>query len=436
MLVALLAALVWLPPRTAGAAFEVSDVEWQGTSELFEIARAELGRQRVEVVGTLDYGTLKPADGVLVLHPEVELDGDELGAFLAAGGRVAILDDLGKATGFLARYRIERVQAPLRPAATLRNNPELPIATPSVQEVAGQEQNRHPTVRDVDRLVTNHPTALTHPDLTPVLEILAIGEPTATLAVTGVIAKRGRLFAMGDPSAVINLMLRYPGNRAFAKHLATYLVDRDDGGERGGKLYIVANDFRQRGHFGGDEGPAQKLRDAVSGLRDTLRSTHESGLPRTAALVLAAIALAFALVWALEHALRIYRRYVPRYALAAPLVGQGGVAGRAAVLGARTTERSLVLSELRSALAEALAERLEVDPRAASGRLVEAVAARGVLSPAGVNELRQLLSELDRALTALTENRRLFVPERKVVALHQKMMEILSEIEQRGGEIG
>jgi hypothetical protein len=425
-----------LVPSQASGAFEVSDVEWQGTSELFEIARAELGRQRVEVVGTLDYGKLEPADGVLVLHPEVDLDGEELGAFLAAGGRVAVLDDLGKATSFLARYRIERVQAPLRPAATLRNNPDLPLAVPSVQEVAGQEQNRHPTVRDVDRLVTNHPTALTHPDLTPVLEIPAIGEPTATLAVTGVIAKRGRLFAMGDPSALINLMLRYPGNRAFAKHLTTYLVDRDDWGERGGKLYIVTNDFRQRGHFGGEEGAGQKLRDAVSGLDDALRSAHESGLPRTAALVLAAIALAFALVWALEHALRIYRRYVPRYALATPLVGQGGVAGRAAVLSAPTTERALVLSELRSALAEALAERLDVDPRAASSRLVEAVAARKVLDDAGVSALRKLFSELDQALTALSENRRLSVPERRVVALHQKMMEILSQIEQRGGESG
>lgn len=428
--------MLCLSAGRARAAFEVSDVEWQGTSELFELARAELGKQRVDVVGTLDYGKLEPADGVLVLHPEVELDGEELGAFLAGGGRVAILDDLGKATSFLARYRIERVQAPLRPAATLRNNPNLPLALPSVQEVAGQEQNRHPTVRDVERLVTNHPTALTHPDLTPVLEIPAIGEPTATLAVTGVIAKRGRLFAMGDPSAVINLMLRYPGNRAFAKHLATYLVDRDDWGERGGKLYIVANDFRQRGHFGGEEGPAQKIRDAFSGLRDVLRGAHESGLPRGAALALAAVALAFALVWALEHALRIYRRYMPRYALSAPLVGQGGVAGRAAVLGAPTTERALVLSELRSALAEALAERLSVDPRSASSRLVEAVEALGVLTPAGVNDLRQLLSELDKGLTALAENRRLSVPERRVVALHQKMMEILSQIEQRGGESG
>jgi len=429
-----LALLLVAPPLRA--AFEVSDLEWQGTSEFFEIARTELGRTRVEVVATLDYGRLEPADGLLVLHPDVDLDGDELGAFLAAGGRVAVLDDLGKATSFLSRYRIQRVQAPLRPASTLRQNANLPIAVPAVQEVAGQEQNRHPTVRDVDRLVTNHPTALTHPDLTPVLEIPALGEPAGTLAVTGVIAKRGRLFAMGDPSVVINLMLRYPGNRSFAKHLARYLVDRDDWGERGGKLYIVANVFRQRGHFGGDAGPMRQVRDALAGLREALGAAHDEGLPRTAALALAAVALAFALVWGLEHALRLYRRYVPRYALGMPLVGQGGVAGRAAVLAAPGTDRALVLGEMRSAVAEALAERLAVDPRAHTHRLVELVAAHGVLGEAGIRSLRGLLSELDRAHAALAANQRLSMPERRVVALHQKMMEILAEIDQRKGTIG
>jgi hypothetical protein len=323
------------------------------------------------------------------------------------------------------------VQPPQRPASALRENANLPIAVPAVNEVAGQEQNRHPTVRDVDRLVANHPTALTHPDLTPVLEIPALGEPAATLAVTGVIAKRGRLFAMGDPSALINLMLRYPGNRSFAKHLVTYLVDRDDWGERGGKLYLVANDFRQRGHYGGSAGPARQLRDALASVREALEGAHTDWLPRTAVLALAAIALAVALVWSLEHALRLYRRYLPRYAHATPLVGQGGIAGRAAVLAAPGTDRALVLSEMRSALAEALSERLSIDARAHSARLVELVAARGALGETGQMRLRELFSELDRAHAALAANRRLSMPERRVVELHQKMMEILAEIEER-----
>jgi hypothetical protein len=418
----------------ASAAFEFNDEEWEGASGLLEIARSELGTSRVEIVAMIDYGKLEPADGLLILHPQVDLDGDELGAFLAAGGRVAVLDDRGKATSLLARYRIQRVEAPLRPTSMLRGNPNLPIAVPVVQEVAGQEQNRHPTVRDVDRIATNHPTALTHPDLTPVLEIPALGEPNATLAVTGVIGKRGRLFAMGDPSALMNLMLRYPGNRAFARHLVEYLVDRDEWGERGGKLYVVANDFRQRGHYGGVAGPARELREAVDSIRDALQSARESGLPGPVALVLAAVALAIALAWSLEHALRAYRRYVPRYALAAPLVGQGGVAGRAAVLAAPTTDRALVLAELRSALTEALAERLGTDPRAPSPRLAEEVAARGVLGPPEMDALKALLRELDRAPAFLADNRRLRMPDRQLVELHQKMMEILSEIDQRKGQ--
>ncbi len=65
----------------------------------------------------------------------------------------------------------------------------LAIAVPAVEQVAGQEQNRHPVVAGVDRVVTNHPTALVHPNLTQVLKIPALGEPDATLAVTGIIAR-------------------------------------------------------------------------------------------------------------------------------------------------------------------------------------------------------------------------------------------------------
>lgn len=426
--------LMWglcAPP--ALGAFEVNDAEWQGSSELLAIARAELGKERVAVVGTLDYEAIKPEDGVLVLHPDVDIDREEMGAFLAAGGRLALLDDRGKAQTFLTQYRISRVEAPLRPALALRDNANLAIAVPYVQQVAGQEQNRHPIVRDVDRVVTNHPTALSHPDLTMVLQIPAVGEPNATLAVTGVIGKRGRLFAMGDPSAFINLMLRYPGNRAFAKSLVRYLVEKDEWGERGGKLYIVANDFRQRGHFGGVSGVTRELRDAFDGLKDALREAHESGLSGGFSLVLAAIALAVSLVWAFGNALRLYRRYMPRYAVATPLVAQGGAVGRAAVLAAPSTDRALVLAEIRSALVEALSERLDVDPRAASPRLIAEVEQKGVLGPEGIHALRALLLELDRGLQHLATRQRLRVSPAHVEVLHQKMMEILSEIDQRRG---
>jgi hypothetical protein len=103
------------------------------------------------------------------------------------------------------------------------------------------------------------------------------------------------------------------------------------------------------------------------------------------------------------------------------------------VLASPTTERALVLAEIRSALVEALSERTGVDPRAASPRLVAEVVAAGVLSPEGLHALRALLSELDRGVQHLQARQKLKVTPAQVEVLHQKMMEILSEIDQRRG---
>jgi hypothetical protein len=103
------------------------------------------------------------------------------------------------------------------------------------------------------------------------------------------------------------------------------------------------------------------------------------------------------------------------------------------VLAAPSTDRALVLAEIRSALVEALSERLDVDPRAASPRLVAEVEQKGVLGTEGIHALRALLLELDRGLQHLATRQRLKVTPAHVEVLHQKMMEILSEIDQRRG---
>src|SRR5687767_14378088 len=71
--------------RPARAAFELGENGWEGASELLSLARERLGSARVEPVARLDYSALTPKDGVLVLHPESELDGEQVSAFLAAG---------------------------------------------------------------------------------------------------------------------------------------------------------------------------------------------------------------------------------------------------------------------------------------------------------------------------------------------------------------
>lgn len=416
----------------ARAAFEVSDTTWEGCSELFELAKKRLGRDRLEIAATLDYSKLTPKDGVVILHPDVPLDYAELSAFLRAGGRLALLDDHGSGDKFLARFQIYRVRAPLSPAKMLRDNPNLPIAEPAVQIVAGQEQNRHPITQNVDSVVTNHPTALTHPNLTPVLTIAARGEPDATLAVTGIIMNRGRLFAMGDPSAFINLMLRYPGNRKFAEGLLSYLVEPDSWGERGGKLYFVTNHFQQKGQFGDRGGLLSGLGQSFA---DALGDVHEHGLPEPLPLLLSAIGCLAVMAWALLYAARTRSRATPRYSAAEPLVAQGGVAGRIAVLSAPSTDAALGLSELRSAVLDLFAERLSL-ARGPSSRLVLAeLERRGLLSPQTLSDLSGALSELRIIEDRIVKKQRRPIPAPRLESLRKKLMAAVLEIEQRSGAL-
>jgi len=414
-----------------GKPFEVADSSWEGTSELYALAQQELGKDRVQVLATADFERLAKDDGVLILHPERELDYNELSAFLRAGGRMAVLDDRGEAAHFLARFQIHRVEAPRNPAQSLRDNPMLAIAVPAVEQVAGQEQNRHPVVAGVDRVVTNHPTALVHPNLTQVLKIPALGEPDATLAVTGIIAKSGRLFAMGDPSVVINEMLRYPGNRAFASGLLKYLAENDAGISRGGKLYILANDFGQKGHFGGSRGVLGELSNLSETLAEFTSELEKNGFPGTLSLALAALAGSGALAWAVHYSSRRYRRSVPRYALAPLLLAQGGLAGRAAVLSAPTTDPALTLLELRSALAEALAHRLNLSRLASPEQIVAELAKRPLFDAARVREISELFRALSEGQAPILARKRLRLDTHRLAGLSRKVMEILDEIEER-----
>jgi hypothetical protein len=416
----------------ADAAFDVNDTSWEGGSELFDLAKRRLGRERLEIAATLDYSKLTPKDGLVILHSEVPLDYAELSAFLRAGGRVAVLDDHGTGDKFLARFQIYRVRAPLAPAKMLRDNPNLAIAEPAVQIVAGQEQNRHAITQNVDSVVTNHPTALTHPNLTPVLTIPARGEPDATLAVTGIIVNRGRLFAMGDPSAFINLMLRYPGNRKFAEGLISYLVEPDSWGERGGKLYFVANRFQQKGQFGERGNLLSGLGQA---LADTVSDVHEHGLPDPLPLVFAALSCLGIMAWALLTAGRPRPRSMPRYSVAEPLVAQGGPSGRIAVLSAPSTDAALGLSELRAAALDLLGERLSLG-RAPSAKLVlSELSRRALLSGPTLADLGAALSELHEIDQRLIKKQRRLIPVNKLESLRKKVMAAVLEIEERSGAI-
>ena len=110
-------------------AFDLNDTSWEGCSELLQLARNELGEDRVVVLSTLDWEDVKASDGVLVLHPANPMDAEEAAAFMKAGGRMAVLDDYGRGDKLLAHFKIKRRLLPDKPAAYLRGNSDRPIAT-------------------------------------------------------------------------------------------------------------------------------------------------------------------------------------------------------------------------------------------------------------------------------------------------------------------
>lgn len=436
---------------TALAAFEAGDRGWEGCSELHELAQEELGEARVRVIESLDYSRLSPADAVVFLHPTVDIRFHPLAAFLAAGGRAAIIDDHGKAAALLERFHIHRANAPSLPALRLRGNSQLPIALPA--RGPSSEPSEHPTLRGVEQLVTNHPTALRlEPgiELTPLLVLPARGEEEALLAVTGVIGdaracglspgttrgavpegRCGRLLAMGDPSAFINLMLRYPGNQRFARGMITYLLEDDTWGPRGGNLYLLAGDFEQSGTYGDPGGLRETLSEQQAAALEWLAEVHDSGLPEPVSIALAALAAIGVAVWAGFAGGQLYAPLLPAFARPPVPAAQGGFAGRVAVLGSKTTDRALILRELKRSLEGALRQRLGTAAPMSPRELVQAAAAKQLLQPRSLAKLEDLLARLSAGEVAVSSARRLALPDRKLQALHSSVLEILMEMKEQ-----
>ena len=243
---------------------------------------------------------------------------------------------------------------------------------------------------------------------------------------------RGRLFVVTDGSIVINQMMRYPGNRAFAQGLGRYLLADDTWGKRQGKIYVLSRNFKESGVFGNQSSIAKSLGAAVRDLRRWLTETREAGLPSKLAMVLGAIACLVTLLWVGNVAARIYRRRPPRFARAVPLVAQGGVAGRAAVLAAPSTHKALALLELKSGLEEAVAARFELDLPVSAPDLLDAVRNSGALGDGDLRRLKKLLFQMGMAETSVAAGRPMRVRERDVKRAAERVDHIIASIDQKG----
>jgi len=426
LLAALALALGLCPRHASAAAFDVNDPTWEGCTQLLGLAQRDLGEDRVLVRSVLDWAEVQPTDGILILHPMRTVDYEEATAFMRAGGRLAVVDDYGLGDQLLEHFQIQRRTLPARPMAALRGKPALPLAEPA-SEVGADNRvtGLHPTVLQVDRVVLNHATGFNHPRLTPVLIVRGVGEPDVAVAVAGQV-DAGRLFAVGDPSAFMNQMLRYPGNRAFALGLMRYLVEGDRPVHGTGRLFIYANQFDERGGFGGVTPWRKSIDRALQSLRDSFGDLRRQGLPpwlRTVFAVLAALALA----WSGRKLLgRSYRARDPRFARPTPLVAQGGIAGHAAVLSSPSSPVALALLELRSALCEALAQHLDMSAQSTATALVDEAHRRGQLDDQARRDVLGVLGRMQRAEAGVLSGRPARVKRADLVRASKVVREIFS----------
>jgi hypothetical protein len=386
---ALIAAISWATP------LDTNSEDWEGLGDFVALSKQELGPSQVVVSTDLDYSQLKREDSVLLIHPEKTLDTESLARFMHDGGRVVLLDDYGTGDELLRHFGIERTAAPRAPAQMLRHNPSLAIAVPA-------SDPPHASAQGVQRVVTNHPTGLRHPSLTPVLSIPQEDGDITLLALAGAVAQ-GRLLVVGDSSLVMNSMLRYPGNKAFARGLVHYAMEDDSWGKRGGRLYILVGGFGQTGTYGQDEEDA--LGAKWRALVDVLRTVEKEGVSPTVALALAAIVGLGIVLWIGSRAGKLHRPTAPRYVQPIPLAAQGGVAGHAAVIAAPGTSRVLALLEVKSSLEEELSLLCGLEKTPGHEVLLRVVAEKGLLSREGLIELRALFLRLSNVETLVMSRR-------------------------------
>lgn len=439
------AALLLCCVTALGAAFESEDEGWEGLSGFISLARETLGSERVLVRSVLDWEKLTAHDALIVVHPVETLDFAQASVFLESGGRLALLDDHGRGDALLERFRIAREPTPRDPETTLRDNPQLAIATPT--ESAPGVGQRHPIVAEVDQVVTNHPSALrpNHSvDLTPLLEIPTLSGKSALIALVGVIGNThecgldtpgtseldhcGRLVALSDPSIFINHMLRYPGNRALATGLLEYLLP-EQSHSSSGVVYVLVNEFTQHGAIAGTPSLLERLQRRLHALLETLKRFRDRGMPHEALRGLAALCALLIGGLLLQAVSRTQAQRTPRFAEAPTLVAQGGPVGRAAVLAARTTHPALAALELKTALEETLRQRLQLPNTASTTAITQAAEESGLLTAKSSAKLRQMLNELGRIETGLRGGQRMRLKPSDLEHLRVTTLALVAEVE-------
>jgi hypothetical protein len=373
-----LAAALGLRSETAradDADYSVDSSAWNGLGDLLGLARG-LGIE-VRTGARIDLKSLRAQDGLLLVFPRQPPARADLSAFMYEGGRLAIADDFGAARSLLEGFGVQRHPPPqVAPERRLRGNPNVVIAK------AGPA---HPLNVGVGALVTNHPQTLGHVELEA---IFSLGGQSDAVVLSGAVGK-GRLVAIGDPSALINNMLEFRGNRAFARNLLRYL-------SQGGRLWIASPETELTGHYG-----TVANSDPLLGLRAGLRRLAQVRLPESAVQLTTLVIAALLLLGAVTA---LPRRSSYARAVSMPVVeNSGGFAGRVRFFMRRDSNLLTPLLVYKDELERRLLTGLALKGESTLRELMDAMRNAGIErtladeTGALLNQLRELALAQDRA---------------------------------------
>ncbi len=404
ILAALVVAFLSAPRVVRATDYDVQSGEWNGLQELVRLA------QRVDVdlrpSATLDWSTVRRGDGLLIVYPQSAVELADLSGFLEDGGRLALMDDFGRAGPLFRWFQVTRSESVAGARSRSTAVPGLYIAT---------RRSEHPLAEGVDQLVTNEPVTLFHARLSPVFALTS--DERSGVVLAGQVG-RGRLVISGDPSVLINTMMRFGGNRQFARNLLLYLA-----GHPGGRVHLLHSTFATRGVYHGRH-PQGPVREVVQSVNDALQR-----LARLAAEPLPAriFALLVATITALVFGFRIWgSRPSDRFGPTAPAGAVAGVAEKVAIFsdqGANLLYPSLIAKRhFERALLRAVGLRPPTDVGAVLARV------QSKLDAAQQRELRALLVDLDALGTPAHEGGPSRIAARRFLSLWRRINAMLTTL--------
>ena len=238
----IVAAMVAAPAAAQSSAdYDVGSRAWNGLSKLEAIAEG-MNLEAV-AVDQIDWSDLGATDVLFILYPRQRIQPTHLYHFIGNGGRVLLADDFGNSGEILARLGLQREVSLGVDAGRFHDDLAFaPLATPFRQ---------HPLSDGVSELATNHPAVFTTIERGTSI-VFGFGDNEGVVAAGEL--NGNRFVALSDPSVLINRMLQFEGNLAFAINLLRYLR-RDDSN----RLVILSGDFAIYGE------PSGLLENAQSG---------------------------------------------------------------------------------------------------------------------------------------------------------------------------